>query len=205
MGVAVGAAVVLLAGLAAIGTSAEAQAPLFEGPSEGYFLLPMKDILLEVHPNERAFGPGGGPKIGTAPWSPSGLGPGAWYQWKKYIFGGGDDLWIDVCAQCFNWAQNAVGQADNLQLSIDGVIPNDVWGIQSGPLGAWQWRGNTDNGNRLTLRFNVSGLQAGQHTLKIMADETPIIWWIKVWEMGYPEVMIEDWHWLYEYPYLPQE
>jgi hypothetical protein len=137
------------------------------------------DVLLEVHPNERAQGPGGGPMVGTAPWQPSGLGPGSLYQWKAYEFDGGADLWIQVCAQCFSASQNAVGQADRLQLKIDGQTPPDVWGIMSGTP-SHQWDGNVDTGTRLTLEFQPGGLTAGLHTLEFWADETPIIWWIKV-------------------------
>jgi immune inhibitor A len=139
--------------------------------------------VLEVHPNERAQGPGGGTKLGTAPWQPSGLGPGGWYEWKRYEFDGSGNLWIQVCAQCFNSNQNAVGDSDKLMMKIDGQTPNDAWGIMSGVPGVYQWNGNTDSGNRLTLEFLATGLTPGQHTLQFSADETPIIWWVKVYDL----------------------
>jgi hypothetical protein len=144
---------------------------------------PVGGVLLDVHPNERAQGTGGAPKIGTAPWQPSGLGPGSLYQWKVYEFDGGADLWIQACAQCFSASQNVVGEADRLQLRIDGQIPLDVWGIMSGTP-SYQWDGNVDGGNRLTLEFLPGGLAAGLHALEFRADETPILWWLKVHDLG---------------------
>jgi PKD repeat protein len=142
--------------------------------------------LLEVHPNERAQGPGGGLKLGTAPWQSSGLGPGSWYQWKVYQFEGGADLWIQVCAQSFSGSQNAVGQADRLEMKVDGTSPLDVWGIQSGT-SPHQWDGDVDAGARLALEFQPSGLTGGLHTLEFLADETPILWWVKVSELVPPD------------------
>jgi hypothetical protein len=141
-------------------------------------------VLLEVHPNERAQGPGGAPRLGTAPWQPSGLGPGAWYEWKVYQFDGGENLWIQVCAQSFSTSQNPVGASDNLKMKIDGLIPSDLWGLMSGPPGIYQWMGSTDGGKRVTLEFQPVGLSAGLHALIFEADETPIIWWVKVYDLG---------------------
>jgi hypothetical protein len=144
-------------------------------------------ILLEVHPNERGQGPGGGPRIGGQPWQPSGLGPGSWYKMKVYEFEGGANLWIQVAAQCFSSNQNAVGEGDKLMMKVDGTVPSDVWGIQSGPA-AYQWKGNVDNGERRTLEFHVTGLTPGRHTIVFSADETPIIWWVKVHDLARTEV-----------------
>ncbi|NIM52346.1 MAG: hypothetical protein GTO22_24395, partial [Gemmatimonadales bacterium] len=96
--------------------------PSGAGPDRGaheFGSAPAK-VLLEVHPNERAQGPGGAPKLGAAPWQPSGLGPGAFYIWKVYQFDGSANLWIQVCAQNFNTTQNAVGDSDKLRMVIDG-------------------------------------------------------------------------------------
>jgi len=65
-------------------------------------------------------------------------------------------------------------------VDFDGVKLTDWWGIQSGPAGGPQWDGNVDRGKRLLLEFLVPGVSAGLHTLKINADETPVLWWVKV-------------------------
>jgi hypothetical protein len=143
--------------------------------------------LLEVHPNEGAPGPGGAPRIGTEPWQPSGLGPGGWYAWKAYEFEGGTDLWIQACVQCFSSTQNAVGDSDKLQLSVDGTVPDDFWGIMSGPAGSHQWEGEAEQGDRLTLELRAPALTPGIHTIVVQADETPILWWLKVWDLGAAE------------------
>jgi PKD repeat protein len=142
-------------------------------------------LPLEVHPNERAPGPGGGPEIGTAPWQPSGLGPGSWYRWKVYQFEGGGNLWIQVCAQSFSSSQNAVGQADRLEMRVDGTSPMDAWAIMSGA-SPYQWDGDVDAGTRLELAFQPPGLTAGLHTIEFWADETPVLWWVKVSELTTP-------------------
>jgi hypothetical protein len=72
-----------------------------------------------------------------------------------------------------------VGQADRLRLKIDGQVPPDVWGIMSGTAPD-QWDGDVDAGSRLSLEFQPVGLTAGLHRLEFWADETPIIWWVKV-------------------------
>jgi hypothetical protein len=142
------------------------------------------ETVLEVHPNERAGGPGGGPKLGTPPWQPSGLGPGGMYKWKVYEFDGSADLWIQVCAQCFSSSQNAVGTPDRLQMRIDGIIPNDVWGVMGGRPGLYQWEGDSDRGGRTTLEFQPTGLTPGTHTLRFAADETPTLWWARVLDLA---------------------
>jgi hypothetical protein len=153
-------------------------------PAMGSVVLTRSPTLLEVHPNERAQGPAGGPGVGAAPWQPSGLGPGGYYRWKVYEFEGGADLWIQVDAQCFSSGQNAVGDDDNLRLVIDGQIPSDVWGIMTGAPGVCQWQGENDGGSRVALEFRPSGLAAGLHTLELWADETPAIWWVRVLDLN---------------------
>ncbi len=121
--------------------------------------------------------------IGAAPWQPSGSGPGGLYKWKVYEFDGSADLWVQVCAQCFSTSQNAVGAPDRLQMRIDGIIPNDVWGVMGGKPGLYQWEGDADWGKRITLEFRLTGLTTGRHTLKFSADETPVLWWVKVQDL----------------------
>ncbi len=79
--------------------------------------------------------------------------------------------------------QNAVGACDKLKMVIDGQIPSDVWGIMSGVPGVYQWEGDNEHGNRVTLEFQPPGLSAGKHKLAFWADETPIIWWVKVCDL----------------------
>ncbi len=145
----------------------------------GPLVSSVPEVLLEVHPNERAQGYGGGPKLGTQCWTSSGL-TGPFYLWKVYQFDGSAELWLQVCAQNFNNIQNASGKGDTLQLKIDGQVPDDVWGIMTGWSGVAQWRGDNEHGDRYTLEYQPTGLSAGQHVLKLAAKETPIIWWIKV-------------------------
>lgn len=121
--------------------------------------------------------------LGFTPWQPSGLGPGGWYKWKAYEFLGGPNLWIQVCAQCFSTSQNAVGDGDRLMMKIDGTVPSDTWGIQSGPA-SYQWQGDIDIGKCLTLEFQPTGLSAGTHGLVFSADESPILWWVKVYDLA---------------------
>jgi len=137
-------------------------------------------VLLEVHPDERAPGPGSIPMIGTVPWQASMTGPGGVYEWKKYQFEASGDLWVQVSGQAWSAAQNYPVGADKIRVDFDGVKLTDWWGIQSGPAGGPQWDGNVDRGKRLLLEFLVPGVSAGLHTLKINADETPVLWWVKV-------------------------
>ncbi len=147
------------------------------------------DTLLSVHPNERAPGLGSGAiKIGTAPWTSSGL-PGGWYTVKLYKFcepgawGYEEEYCIQVrvCAQNYSKTQNSQGLDDRLWMKIDGLTPTDAFGVQSGPVGQYQWKGNTDAGDRKTLTFDFpGGLGAGEHTIKFEAKNTPILWWIEV-------------------------
>jgi hypothetical protein len=72
-------------------------------------------------------------------------------------------------------------------MRIDGTVPGDVWGAMTGAAGSYQWRGDTDKGNRLTLEFRVTGLAPGKHTLEFAADETPVLWWAKVCDPTPPQ------------------
>jgi len=152
--------------------------------------LPPPQVLLEVHPNERGEGP---PLTWLDPGGPFWVWPipsgsGA-YTMEIYKFGGSGYLWIQVCAQNFaafqNKPNNGFGNSDTLLLWIDGQIPADVWGIQSGPPGGTQWIGDNANeqGKRLELEFMVGGLQPGLHTMRFTASMCPIIWWIKVYDL----------------------
>ena len=114
------------------------------------------------------------------------LGSGAEYLWKEYDFAGSGSLWIQVCAQNFSASQNqqngSLTQADQLKMLVDGVVPTDVWGIQSGAPGTYQWLGGTDQGKRVTLEFLYQG-QPGLHFLKLQAEMSPAIYWIKVYDL----------------------
>ena len=145
-------------------------------------------VLLEVHPNERGLGP---PTVSLKPggpfwiWpTPSGSGS---YTWKVHRFAGSGSLWIQVCAQAYAAFQNkphtGFGNQDSLLLVVDGVTPSDVWGIQTGPLGGYQWKGDVDQGRRLTLEFLVTGLTPGPHTLRLTGSMCPTIYWIKVYDL----------------------
>ncbi len=147
------------------------------------------ETLLSVHPNERAPGLGSGAiKIGTAPWTSSGL-PGGWYTVKLYKFcengaqfgEEGYCVKVRVTAQNYSKTQNSQGLDDRLWMKIDGSTPNDFFGVQSGPVGQYQWKGNTDAGDRKTLEFQFPyGLAPGEHTIKFEAKNTPILWWVEV-------------------------
>jgi O-glycosyl hydrolase len=143
------------------------------------------EVLLEVHPNERAPGSNTGQVIGGNAYTRPAHVPGAMYWWKHCRFVGSDTLWIQVEAQNWNATQNGTGDDDNLRLRIDGVTPVDYDLIQNGPFGSWQWRGSAENGHRWTLRFLYLGLSPVPvlHALQFQADETPAIWWVKVTDL----------------------
>jgi len=149
---------------------------------------PMPEVLLEVHPNERAPGAGNLLYIGGAPWTQPMTGPAqSSYWWQEYEFAAGDPfqtpggpvaLWIQVCAQNWDKTQKGYPDHDDTKLVVNGVAPSDYDGIQSGT-GSWQWTGGNESGKRITLRFLVPSVQ-GKQSLWIGADESPAIWWIKV-------------------------
>jgi hypothetical protein len=143
------------------------------------------EVLLEVHPNERAPGSSTGQSIGGEPWTRPGPPQFPMYWWKHYRFVGSDALWIQVCAQNWNAIQNGTGDDDNIRMRIDGFVPVDYDLIQNGPWGAYQWRGSKENGHRWTLRFLYLGLSPIPvlHALQFEADETPVIWWVKVTDL----------------------
>jgi hypothetical protein len=186
------AAVVAVAALAVLLGSA--------GPAQSVeMLVPASFVRLDVHPNERAAGIGVSPKLGTEPWTSSGIS-GPFYEWKVYTFyvagcwpsqGGSlycHCIYIEVCAQAFNSLQNSCGQDDKLWMKLDGETPVALASMQTGPPGSYQWKGDLEHGNRKTLafyRFGPDGwdaLSPGAHTLKFYAKNTPIIWWVNVTE-----------------------
>ena len=65
-----------------------------------------------------------------------------------------------------------------------GKVPDDVWSIMSGPSGVYQWQGDVEAGRRVPLEFRPAGLSAGTHSLVFWTDETPIVWWLKVHDLG---------------------
>jgi Tol biopolymer transport system component len=146
---------------------------------------PVPEVLLEVHPNERAPGSTTAQSIGGNAWIRPAHVPGAMYWWKHYRFVGSDALWIQVCAQNWNATQNGTGDDDNIRMRIDGFVPVDYDLIQNGPWGAYQWRGSKENGHRWTLRFLYLGASPLPvlHALQFEADETPALWWIKVTDL----------------------
>jgi hypothetical protein len=154
--------------------------------------LPAKPLLLlHVHPNERGPGPTAVNRMsGLDYWSWPSIASGSTYTWKQYDFAGSANLWIQVCAQNFSAYQNAqngsLTQADLLKLLVDGIVLVDVWGLQSGALGSWQWQGWSEKGKRITLEFFVTGLTPGAHKLVLQAQMSPIIYWVKVYDLENP-------------------
>jgi len=152
---------------------------------------PVPEVVLEVHPNERGDGVSavaGNQFIGAAPWSKPVPGPVATYWWQDYVFAASGHLWIQVCAQNWSKAQNGGIDDDNTMLFINGVFPADWDGIQTGVPGASQWRGDLEKAQRWTLRFLVMG-KSGKQLLRIGADETPVVWWVKVTDLEPGEIM----------------
>ena len=142
-------------------------------------------VLLEVHPNERAPGAGTNQYLGKQPWTQPTSSPAGSYWWKKYEFAAHGPLWVQVCAQ--NWDKVQKGYADHddtqLQFPLLGpLIPVDYDGIQSGAPGTWQWAGGAESGKRTTLRFLVP-VTPGKQVLWIGAYESPVLWWLKVTEL----------------------
>jgi Tol biopolymer transport system component len=146
------------------------------------------EVVLEVHPNERGPGPTAVTRFpGLDYWTWPALASSSVYTWKQYDFDGSASLWIQVCAQNFSAYQNSqnasLAKEDWLKLIIDGVVPADVWGIQGGSPGGFQWPGSTDKGTRVTLEFLPAGLTPGLHQLKLVAQMSPIIYWVKVYDL----------------------
>jgi hypothetical protein len=149
---------------------------------------PEPEVLLEVRPNERGDGTSGGAAgsqmLGAAPWSKPVAGPVGPYWWQRYRFGTTSGLlWIQVCAQNWSKSQNGGTDDDGTLLWIDGFgMPTDWDGIQNGPPGGWQWVGDIEAGQRWTLRFLSPG-PSGLQSIRIGADETPVVWWVKVTDL----------------------
>jgi hypothetical protein len=147
---------------------------------------PGPPVVLEVHPNERAPGQTPSQFLGVAPWTQPTVSPHASYVWQKYVFAASDTLWIQICAQNMaGWQQSGHSDDDNTWMTINGFMLIDYDGIQQGNPGGWQWRGSKEQGQRWTLRFLWWGGGQGTqtHNLWIGADESPILWWIKVTDL----------------------
>jgi len=140
---------------------------------------PVSQVLLEVHPNERAPGVGTPWIIGGAPWSQPTSSPAGSYWWKKYEFAAHGPLWIQACAQNWDKTQKGYADHDDTKLQVNGAAPTDYDLIQTGPAGGWQWLGQNEGGKRVALRFLVP-CTPGKQTLWIGADESPALWWLKV-------------------------
>ncbi len=151
------------------------------GPAlaQGY-LAP--DVVLEVHPNERAPGQSSVQFLGGSPWTQPTASAHNSYVWQKYVFAASGLLWVQVCAQNWDQWQKGYVSDDNTWLDVNGVKPADFDGIQNGNPGGWQWVGCKENGQRWTLRFLCFG-QPGAQSLWIGADESPLVWWIKVTDL----------------------
>jgi len=140
-------------------------------------------VLLEVHPNERAPGASDPQFLGWDPWTQPPSSPHDSYWWKKYEFYANGPIWIQVCAQNMaGWQHAGYGDDDNTWLEVNGIKPADYDGIQSGPPAGWQWVGSKENGQRWTLRFLHVGAP-GKQSLWLGADESPVLWWIKVTDL----------------------
>jgi len=151
----------------------------------GSLSYPVPEVLLEVHPNERAPGASTNQYLGKTPWTQPTSSPAGSYWWKKYEFAAHGPLWVQICAQ--NWDKVQKGYADHddtqLQFPLLGpLIPIDYDGIQSGAAGSWQWAGGAESGKRTTLRFLVP-CPPGKQVLWIGADESPVLWWLKVTDL----------------------
>ncbi len=148
------------------------------------------DVLLEVHPDERAQGRAAGPggaSLGGPYWvDPINTARGS-YWWKEYRFAASGVLWVQVCAQNWTGTQNGDGDDDNTKVAVNGVALADYDGIQSGAPGGWQWIGATEAGQRWTLRFLYLG-QGGLQRVEIAADQAPVLWWVKVTDLE-PQVI----------------
>jgi hypothetical protein len=142
--------------------------------------LAIPQVLLEVHPNERAPGASDPQFLGWDPWTQPTSSPASSYWWKKYEFYANGPVWIQVCAQNWDSSQKGYGDDDNTKMQINGLTPSDYDGIQTGA--AYQWSGSKEKGARRTLRFLHVGAP-GKHSLWIGADESPVLWWIKVTDL----------------------
>jgi len=146
---------------------------------------PVPEVLLEVHPNERAPGASTNQYLGKQPWTQPTSSPAGSYWWKKYEFAAHGPLWIQVCAQNWDKTQKGYGDHDDTQLQfplLGPLVPVDYDGIQSGAPGSWQWAGGAESGKRTTLRFLVP-CTPGKQVLWIGADESPVLWWLKVTDL----------------------
>jgi len=144
--------------------------------------VPAPNVVLELHPNERAPGASTNQYLGKQPWTQPTSSPAGSYWWKKYEFAAHGPLWVQICAQNWDKVQKGYGDHDDTQLQfplLGPLVPVDYDGIQSGAPGTWQWAGGAESGKRTTLRFLVPCLP-GKQALWIGADESPVLWWLKV-------------------------
>jgi hypothetical protein len=164
------------------GDTNEAEDIFVRGP----LAYPIPEVLLEVHPNERAPGQVASQFLGGAPWTQPTTSAHASYVWKKYVFAGSDTLWIQICAQNMaGWQQTGHSDDDNTWMTINATMLPDYDGIQQGNPWGWQWRGSKEQGQRWALRFLWAGGLPGTqtHNLWVGADESPLLWWVKVTDL----------------------
>jgi len=146
------------------------------------FIHSAPEVVLEVHPNERAPGASTNQYLGKQPWTQPTSSAAGSYWWKKYEFAAHGPLWVQICAQNWDKTQKGYGDHDDTQLQfpfLGPLVPVDYDGIQSGAAGTWQWAGGAESGKRTTLRFLVP-CTPGKQVLWIGADESPVLWWLKV-------------------------
>jgi hypothetical protein len=157
----------------------------------GILTVPVPAVVLEAHPNERAQGRAvgaGGASLGGPYWVDPINKLVAVYWWQEYKFAASGVLWVQVCAQNWAGAQNGDGDDDNTKVAVNGVALADYDGIQNGAPGGWQWIGATEQGQRWALRFLAVGAR-GMQSLKIAADQAPVVWWIKVTDLEPYEIL----------------
>ena len=143
---------------------------------------PVPQVLLEVHPNERAPGVATSQYLGKSPWTQPTNAPAANYWWKTYEFAAHGPLWIQVCAQDWSSTQKGYAANDRTKLVVNGLVPTDYDLIQTGTPGSWQWLGKNETGKRVTLRF-LAPTTPGKQSLWIGAAESPAVWWLKVTDL----------------------
>jgi len=176
-----------------VGATCEGPDPLSDSDSTTLAVEPaaggvLPQVLLVEHPNERGAGPTAVPRspgVSFSTWPI--VGSDSSYTWKQYLFEGSGDLWIQVCGQSFSAYQNSqagsLAREDKLLVIIDGVILADVNDIQSGSPGSYQWLGGVEEGRRTALDFLATGLAPGAHALVLQASMSPIVWWVKVYDL----------------------
>jgi len=145
------------------------------------------EVLLEVHPNERAPGASTAQYLGKEPWTQPSTTPAATYWWQMHEFAAHGPLWIQLCAQNWDSAQKGYAGNDRTKLVVNGLTPTDYDLMQTGAPGSWQWLGKNEKGKRVTLRF-LTPTTPGKQALWIGAAESPVLWWLKVTDLE-PDVI----------------